>query len=137
MLNTFPSGILPGEDPQGTYTYGTSDVTSFYDLWSIGGTIELNCLMGRQSPGWGPAGKLITPLSHAMYTILPFSWRKLTPFVTGDHYNIGVFIWNSDSYWNRNIPYSPPTSVPASQDTGALDAVTGASQDQSQLVTTS
>ena len=57
-------------------------------------------------------------------------------FYTGDEYAIGIFMWNTDSYWNRQIPYSPPNNDTSLQNnaTASPALATTTSDDQEQLL---
>lgn len=57
MLDFFPEGTLPGEDPPGPDSYANTDVASFEDLWIAADLIEICCLMMQRIPGWTPVGK--------------------------------------------------------------------------------
>ena len=57
MLEFFPPGSLPGQDPWGPRDYPDTDVASFQDLWLASDLIETCCLQSRRSPGWALAGE--------------------------------------------------------------------------------
>ena len=56
MLDTFPAGTLPGQDPIHEYTYTDTDVASFQDLWLAADLIETCCLKSQHTPGWALVG---------------------------------------------------------------------------------
>lgn len=110
MLDSFVAGSLPGEKEGGTYRYPNSDVTSFEELWETAGTLEVNCVVTQKQLGWAPGGK---------------------------EYAIGIFIWSSDSYWNRAIPSSPPNNVTSPQNVTASPVLVTDPSDQEQLAESS
>ena len=57
MLDFFPSGVLPQEDPMGPVSYTNTDVASFQDIWITADLIEICCLTMQRIPGWAPIGK--------------------------------------------------------------------------------
>ena len=56
MVDFFPPGSLPGQDPFSHYEYTDTDVATFQDLWLAADFIETCCLRGEQMPGWALAG---------------------------------------------------------------------------------
>ena len=56
MMETFPHGSLPGQDPFTHYDYADTDLASFQDLWVSANFLELCCLQTQHSPGWALAG---------------------------------------------------------------------------------
>lgn len=55
MLDEFPDGSLPDQDPYGRYDYDDSDVASFEDLWLSAVLIETCCLT-EWLYGWAVGG---------------------------------------------------------------------------------
>ena len=56
MLDTFPAGSLPGQNPFDEYTYTDTDVASFQDLWLAADMLEICCLKSQHTPGWALVG---------------------------------------------------------------------------------
>ena len=56
MLDTFPAGTLPGQDPLDEHTYTDTDIASFQELWLAADLIETCCLKPQHTPGWALAG---------------------------------------------------------------------------------
>ena len=57
MLDTFPAGSLPGQNPFDEYTYTDTDVASFQDLWLAADMIETCCLKSQHTHGWALVGE--------------------------------------------------------------------------------
>ena len=57
MLDFFPHGSLPGQDPLSPQIYADTDVASFQDLWLAADLIETCCLQSQRKPGWALAGE--------------------------------------------------------------------------------
>ena len=57
MLETFPYGSLPRQDPFSHHVYADTDVASFKDLWLSADFIEICCLQSQNIPGWALAGE--------------------------------------------------------------------------------
>ena len=74
MLDFFPKGSLPGEDPSSETERYDTDVTSFQDLWLTADLIETCCLVGEHIPGWASDGMSslfnIAGSSHSLTAIL-------------------------------------------------------------------
>ncbi len=63
MMETFPYGSLPGQDPFSHHVYADTDVASFQDLWLSADFIEICCLQSQHIPGWALAGET----SHSVF----------------------------------------------------------------------
>lgn len=59
MLEFFPYGSLPGQDPFSHHVYTDTDVASFQDLWLAADFIEICCLQSQNRPGWALVGETI------------------------------------------------------------------------------
>ena len=81
MLETFPSGSLPGQGSLDPHIYTDTDVASFQDIWLAADYIETCCLQSQHQPGWAlvgewrvfiPSPSLLLPLIHlGSHTSLP------------------------------------------------------------------
>lgn len=82
MLEFFPHGSLPGQDPFSPHIYADTDVASFQDLWLAADFIEICCLQSQHTPGWA---------------------------LVGEHESLGVFVWTTNSAEDREVPKGAPT----------------------------
>ena len=57
MMDFFPYGSLPGQDPLSHHVYADTDVASFQDLWLAADFIEICCLQSQHTPGWSLVGE--------------------------------------------------------------------------------
>ena len=57
MLETFPHGSLPGQNPFDHHVYADTDVASFQDIWLAADLIETCCLQSQHNPGWALIGE--------------------------------------------------------------------------------
>ena len=57
MMEFFPHGSLPGQDPFSHHVYADTDVASFQDLWLAADFIEICCLQSQHIPGWALVGE--------------------------------------------------------------------------------
>lgn len=96
MLETFPHGSLPGQDPFSRHDYTDTDLASFQDLWLAADHIELCCLEFQHTPGWA---------------------------LVGERDSIGVFIWTTNSAEDREVPQGAPTLPFSSNLTRLLTSV--------------
>lgn len=87
MLDFFPPGSLPGQDPSGHDVYSDTDVASFQGLWLAADYVEICCLQSQHTPGWA---------------------------LVGERDSLGVFIWTTNSAEDREVPKGAPTlSLPS------------------------
>lgn len=71
MLDFFPHGSLPGQDPFGHYVYADTDVASFQDLWLAADFVEICCLQSQHIPGWALVGKAF------YFIVFDNIWKRL------------------------------------------------------------
>lgn len=67
MLETFPRGSLPGQDPFSHHDYTDTDLASFQDLWLAADYIELCCLEFQHTPGWALVGEALSCLLWCLH----------------------------------------------------------------------
>ena len=58
MLDFFPHGSLPGQDPLSPQIYADTDIASFQDIWLAADLIETCCLQSQHIPGWATVGEV-------------------------------------------------------------------------------
>lgn len=69
MLDEFPEGSLPGQDPRERYDYDDSDIATFEDLWLSAVLIEICCLTDWLY-GWSIAGRCSSPPAFKTVVLL-------------------------------------------------------------------
>ena len=57
MLDFFPAGSLPGQDPLHHHVYADTDLSSFQKIWLAADLIEICCLESQHIPGWALVGE--------------------------------------------------------------------------------
>ncbi|MCJ1459265.1 hypothetical protein MMC28_009642 [Mycoblastus sanguinarius] len=88
-MNFFPTGEVP-EAVQSQDEYPKTDVASFEEIYVAAQLVECYCLGLHQIPGWASAGA---------------------------EGGIGVFVWSTESFRNREVPPGiRPLSLPSSFD---------------------
>lgn len=59
MLDFFPPGSLPGQDPFRPHLFADTDVATFQDVWLSADFIEICCLQYQNCPGWALLGEAL------------------------------------------------------------------------------
>lgn len=67
MLDFFPYGSLPGQDPLSHHAYADTDLATFEELWLAADFIEICCLQSQHIPGWALVGEALS-LSSGVLT---------------------------------------------------------------------
>ena len=119
MMNFFPTGEVP-EAVQSQDEYPKTDVASFEEIYVAAQLVECYCLGLHQIPGWASAGE-----SSYFRFLLWRCWSKIChvrktnahDVSTGAEGGIGVFVWSTESFRNREVPPGiRPLSLPSSFD---------------------
>ncbi|CAD6592865.1 MAG: hypothetical protein ASARMPREDX12_006535 [Alectoria sarmentosa] len=96
MMDFFPPGSLPGQDPFHHHVFADTDLSSFQKIWLAADLIEICCLQSQHTPGWA---------------------------LVGERDSLGVFIWTVNSAEDREVPQGPPTLSLESNLTRLLNSV--------------
>lgn len=70
MMDFFPYGSLPGQDPFSHYEYTDTDVATFQDLWLSADIIETCCLHSEHMPGWALVGETFPCLIWSLLELI-------------------------------------------------------------------
>lgn len=120
MMEYFPYGSLPGQDPFSQHVYADTDLASFQDLWLAGDYIEICCLQSQHMPGWSLVGEAFPAA---------FLGGSKADCAIGRHESIGVFVWTRKSPQDREVPQGPPTDSLPSNFTILLNSVNETPED--------